>query len=410
MMGRVLKGEIGTAVRMLRRNRGRSLLTMLGIIIGVASVVTVAAIGQGISQQVAQQTERLGSDLITVRPGQITSSSGVLSGFANGSASYGTLSTHDVAVIAAAPNIKTAVPLSIVSANVQTTQNNSSFTLPVIGTTPDFPAMLDQSVAYGSFLDGQATDANKVILGAHAAEAMFTQNVPLGQTVRILGQSFIVAGILKEAQTPPLSLDLDFNNAVIMGNDEAQILTNNSAHIYEILARPVNASQTNQVVDQLRGLLLAAHGGQQDFVVLKQDQTMAVSSTILNLVTALIAGVAAIALLVGGVGIMNVMLVSVTERMHEIGIRKAVGATNRQILRQFIIEAAVLSITGAVIGIIVALFIAVTLQLTTSLAPAVTWQAVVLACFAAVLIGIVFGIAPALKASRRDPISALRNV
>ena len=410
-MGRLMKGEIGTAIRMLQRNRGRSMLTMFGIIIGVASVVTVVAIGQGVTQQVAGQTQRLGSDLITIRPGQIATDGGLLSGFGQLSGvSGGMLSMHDFAVIAGTHGVKTALPLSVITGGITVDETKRHYDVPVLGTSAAFPDMLDQSLAYGTFLNDDAANDNKVILGAHTAEALFTQNVPLGQTVSILGQEFIVAGILNESQAAPLSIDPDFNDAVFMSNDAAQALTNNNAHLYEIFARPNRPDQTDMVVDHVRGALLAAHGGQEDFTVLKQSQTIAVAGNILALLTALIGGVALIAMLVGGVGIMNVMLVSITERMHEIGIRKAVGATNREILRQFVIEAAVLCVAGALFGVLLAMAIAVVLNLLTNLTPVITWQAVTLSCLASIAIGIVFGAFPAVKASRKDPISALRDI
>lgn len=412
-MGRLFKGEVSTAIRMLRRNRGRSLLTMFGIIIGVASVVTIVAIGQGVTDQVADQTERLGSDLITIRPGRILASGdGSLLddlGQWHGIESGGALSQHDVDVVRALHEVKTAVPVSLVSSGVSVNHGKRHFGLPVVGTEASFLPMLNQKVAFGTFLT-DSTASNKVILGAHAANQMFDQNVPLGQTVDILGQEFIVSGILDESQTAPLSIDLDFNDAIFIANDEAQALTSNNARIYEVLARPVDPNKTGNTIDKIRGSLLAAHGGQDDFTVLKQSQTIAVANTILQLITALIGGVAVISLLVGGVGIMNVMLVSVTERMHEIGIRKAVGATNRQILRQFVIEAGVLSVSGAAFGILLAAIIAISLRVFTDLTPVITVPIVIIAALVSIIVGVLFGSIPALKAARKDPISALRNL
>jgi putative ABC transport system permease protein len=241
------------------------------------------------------------------------------------------------------------------------------------------------------------------------AQTLYQQNVPLGQTLEILGQEFIVTGIFSDFQSVPFSGDIDFNNAVFISNQQAVAVTKDHAQIYEMLVRPDKLQETDLVVDRLNGSLLAAHGGQQDFTVVKQSQTILVANNILHLLTTLIAGVAAIALLVGGVGIMNVMLVSVTERMHEIGIRKAIGATNLQILRQFIIEAAVLSVSGAVGGIALSYAIAITLRLFTDLQPVISWQVAVGACIIAIGVGILFGAAPAFKAARKEPIGALRN-
>jgi len=408
-MGRVMKGEFTTAIGTLRRNRSRSVLTMLGIIIAVASVVTVIAIGQGVTAQVSDQTAKLGKDVITIVPGQ-TSPSGILDGFgAFNQPISGTLSQSDVRVITQTPGVKTVLPLSLVAGGVTSGQDKHHYDLPVIGTTADFPRLMDQSVAYGGFFDDTGDAVNKVVLGVNAASTLFDQNVPLGQTVTILGQQFIVAGILSSSPTVPFAANADFNDAVFIAGNEAQVLTNNTARIYEILIRTASADQTATVAGRLSDKLFAAHGGQRDVAVLQQGQTISVTNNILQLLTLLTVLIAAISLLVGGIGIMNVMLVSVTERMHEIGIRKALGATNRQILRQFVVEAAVLSVVGALTGVVIAAVIELILRVFTSLTPAVTWQAPVMACLVSVAVGVLFGAIPALKAARRDPISALRN-
>jgi putative ABC transport system permease protein len=269
--------------------------------------------------------------------------------------------------------------------------------------------LLNQDLAYGSFYSDDRTGYDKVVVGSQLAHALFSENVPLGQTVTILGHQFVVAGIFNDFQIAPLSIDTNFNNAAFIQYASAKDISNNSAPIYEILARSQHVSQTDAVVRSLDSSLLAAHGGQHDFTVLKQSQTIAVTDRILNLLTALTAGVAAIALLIGGVGIMNVMLVSVTERMHEVGIRKAVGATNRQILGQFITEATVLSVAGTVLGVLLSVAVVVLLRIFSPLSPVITWQVAIIACFVAIGVGVLFGSAPALKAARKDPIEALRN-
>jgi putative ABC transport system permease protein len=238
---------------------------------------------------------------------------------------------------------------------------------------------------------------------------MFGEDVPLGQSFSFHGQTFIVRGVMNEFAKAPLSLDVDFNNAIFIPYSTAQAITNNTASIYEILAKPGAADETDAAISNIRETLNKAHGNQQDFSVLKQNQNLAVSDSVLSLLTGLVGGVAAISLLVGGIGIMNVMLVSVTERMHEIGIRKAVGATNRQILNQFIVEATLLSVFGGIIGVAISFIIDGALHALTDLAPVITWQAVIIATGVSLVIGVIFGSAPAFKAARKDPIDALRN-
>ena len=407
------KGDIKTAFHTLRRNKARSLLTMLGVIIGVTSVVTVVSIGEGVKQQVNAQTEHLGKDLITIRPGQLLnqSVSSQLGGndLLGNVSRVGALSNQDINTVFKTPGVASSVTHSLVTSNVISSESKRPYNALVIGTNALLPTMLHQGLEFGSFFSDNQTSVNNVIIGSHVAQVLFTENVPLGQTITILGQQFVVEGIFNDFQPAPISIDVDFNNAVFIPYTAAEQITNNDSPIYEILARPQSVNQTNLVANNIRSSLLAAHGGQHDFTVLEQSQTLAVTDNILNLLTALIGGVAAIALLVGGIGIMNVMLVSISERMHEVGIRKAVGATNRQILTQFITEAAVLSFSGGFIGVLLSLIVDICLRILTNIAPLITWQIVALAFIVSVGIGLLFGSIPALQAARKDPIEALRN-
>jgi len=403
------KGNTRAAIKSLHRNRWRSLLTMFGIVISVASVVIVVSISQGVQNQVGAQTNRLGKDLITVRPGQLLNAGG-LSGLGGPWTSFGgQLNADDVAVVGKTPGVTASAPLSVVSGGVTSNENKRHFDAPVIGTTSQLPVLLNEGLAFGAFFDDGPTGVDKVVIGQRIAQSLYDENVPLGQTLSVLGHQFIVVGILNDYVTAPLSPEVDLNSAVLIQYAAARAITNNNTPLYELLARAVSVGKTDEVAAQLNARLLAAHGGQQDFTVLKQSQVVAVTGRALSLLTALTAGVAVISLLIGGIGIMNVMLVSVTERMHEVGVRKAVGATNRQILEQFLMEAAVLSIAGAVVGIVVASFVILALRIVTPFEPVVSWQIALIAMAVSTMVGMLFGSAPALKAARKDPIEALRN-
>ncbi|MGH7141943.1 MAG: ABC transporter permease [Candidatus Saccharimonadales bacterium] len=412
-MPSLTKGNVKTAFHSLRRNKTRSLLTMLGVIIGVTSVVTVVSIGEGVKQQVNAQTEHLGKDLITVRPGQLLpqtipselSNLGLLSNVGT----VDSLSSRDVNTVQRVQGVKNVAPLSVVDSNVVSGETHKPYNALVLGTNTQLPSILRQGLAYGSFFGSSSDSADMAVIGQHVAQVLFDENVPLGQTLNILGQQFVVAGIFNNFQTAPLSVDVDFNNTVFIPYTTAGQITDNNSPIYEILARPDRDNQTNHVVSRIDANLQAANGGQRNFTVSEQSRTLMVTGDILNLLTALIGGVAAIALLVGGIGIMNVMLVSIAERMQEIGIRKAVGATNRQILFQFMTEAAVLSVSGGFIGILLSLFINICLRIFTNLAPAISWPIIILAFLVSVCVGLLFGSVPALQAARKDPIEALRN-
>jgi putative ABC transport system permease protein len=408
-MKSLTRGHVKAGLDSVRGAKWRNFWTMLGVIIGVTSVITVVAIGEGVKQQISGQIHN-SNGLITVQPtalqvsGRGTGTFNLLSGLNL----TGTLTPQDVDTVAAAPGVASTVPLSVLTAKVTGSQSSYNTAL-VIGTTADMANDFNQTMQYGGFLTSEDVGMNAAVLGSQAALDLFNEDVPLGQTFTINGRQFIVRGVFNTFPATPLSATANFNTAIFIPYDVAESMTDHTAETYQILAQPTHIGQASQVANTIQARLLKSHGGQKDVSVLTAGQTAATSSSILDLLTRLIAGTAAISLLVGGIGIMNVMLVSVTERMHEIGIRKAVGATNRQILSQFIIEAGLLSLTGGIIGIIIAGLVDVGLRLATNLQPIITWQIVVVATVVALLVGIVFGSIPALKAARKDPIEALRS-
>ncbi len=382
---------------------------MSGVIIGVTSVITVVSIAQGVKQQVKGQINKLGQDLITVRATPV----GV---GASGSQGLGVLATFNVVNalpaadytrVSRVSGVASAVPLSLLDGQIKGDQVIADNV--VIGTTDQLPDALNQPLAYGVFFTTDEADTNVAVLGQRAAQRIFSENVPLGRSFSFRGEQFIVRGVFDAFDATPLSGAADLNDAVFIPYDIAGRLSQNAVPLFEVLARPSDPKQVDRAVKAIDSQLLKAHGGQHDFTVQKPAQSLAASNTILDLLTKLVAGMAAISLLVGGVGIMNVMLVSVTERMHEIGIRKAVGATNRQVLNQFLVEATVLSVVGGLFGILAAGIIDIVLRIFTSLQPIISWQIVLLAVGISVVIGMVFGSAPAIKAARRQPIDALRN-
>jgi putative ABC transport system permease protein len=406
------QGHLKAGINAVRNAKMRSFWTMLGVIIGVASVITIVSIGEGVKQQISGQIHHFGDDLITVRPAQLQTSSdsgnknlNVLSGLSI----TAPLTAKDYSAVKKTKGVDASAPLTIATGTVSGEHGayKDGF---VIGTTGDLPNLLNQSLAYGSFISDEDDQGAKVaILGQHAIDEMFDVDVPLGHTFKFHGEEFIVKGIFNKFSSAPLSQQADFNNAIFIPNGVAEDLNHNTAPTYAILARASSDKQTAAVSRAVERSLNKSRGSNNSYAVLTGDQNLESSDGVLNLLTRLIAGIAAISLLVGGVGIMNVMLVSVAERMHEIGIRKALGATNRQILSQFVIESSVLTLTGGIIGIIIALLVDVVLQLTTNLKPAMSWQIVAIATAVSLLVGIIFGTVPAVKAARKDPIEALRS-
>jgi putative ABC transport system permease protein len=397
-------GNLRLAYRSIQNARGRSLLTMLGIIIGVMAVVLVVCIGQGIKQQIAGQLGRYGKNTLTIQPGTAGGSGSVLGGFSGTTTSL--LSGNDLRLVQKAPGVQYAVPLSTTTGSMK---GDNTIDAPfIVATTADFPNVINQSIQYGGFFDSES-NSKTVVLGETIAHKLFNDNAPLGQTLTWRGRQFVVAGVFSDFDAPPFSLEADFNNAVFVPYSTAQELTGSVLGMYQIVAKAGGDTALPQTVHAIQTALVSAHGGAHDVAVMRADQDDAGSDRTIHLLTVLVAGAALIALIVGGVGIMNVMLVSVTERMHEIGVRKAIGATNRQIMRQFMAEAFVLSTGGAVIAVVLSCATVFLMRFYTSVHPVFVWQIMVIAPLFAIAVGLFFGSLPALKAARKDPIEALRH-
>lgn len=408
-MSNISRGNLKMAIASVRSSKWRSMLTMLGVIIGIVSVVMVVGIGEGVKQEIARQSDQFGKDLITIRPGgSRTSKTMTNADLLFGLNSMSGLTENDLQVVKNSNHVRLAAPMSLIPGAVQAGERKLSSTL-VIATNGDLPQALNKPIAYGDFFSSDSDDQNFAVIGKNLAQNLFDAYVPLGHTFTFRGQTFIVRGIFDDFQSTPLSPSANFNDAIFISYKAAQRATGTSPQMYSILAKPDAPENTESAISAIDHNLQTARGGEHDFSVLDQKHNIAASSDVLSLLTTSIAAIAAISLLVGGVGIMNIMLASVTERTHEIGVRKAIGATNRQIMNQFMLESAVLSLFGGVVGILISLFGVLLLRVYTSLKPVVSWQAIVIATLASLIIGMVFGVTPAVKAASKDPIEALRH-
>lgn len=404
-------GNVKMAIEAIRGARWRSLLTTLGIVVGVVSVVTTVSLGEGAKRQVVGQINQAGPDLITIRPGAAAKRdhNGQLTGPGLlGSLNVGAFSQRDFEAIRQAPGVRMASSLSYVT-NTASHGDQTYDDGFVVGTTEDLPALLNQKLAFGAFFSGDESRQNVAVIGKRVAEQLFGENVPLGRAFTIRDQEFAVRGVFEEFPTSPLVPNADYNRMIFIPQDTAIDLTDDTARLYQILARPESPRHVDETAKAIDAALYKVHAKQRDFAVLRQEDNLALAHDTLNLLTVFVSSVAAISLIVGGIGILNIMLVSVTERTHEIGVRKAIGATNRQILSQFLTESAILSLAGGFLGIIMSLLVNYLFRIFTDLTPVLTWQIIGVAVGVSVSVGIVFGITPALKAARKRPIDALRH-
>ncbi len=405
-------GNVKMAIEAMRSSQWRSLLTMLGIIIGIVSVVTTVSLAEGTKRQIVGQINQAGSDLITVRPGRPYAPNQSKDHIANlgllGTLGTGSFNEADYRLIEMTPGVKRAVPFSYVNGAPQTAGRSYDAGL-VIATNDGLPNVLNQKLQYGGFFEKDDSKRNVAVIGRGVAEQLFQENVPIGKLLTLRGEQFVVVGVFEPFEASPLTPQADYNDAIFIPLEASKKISDGQAQIYQVLARPTDPNHPDAVIQAVTNNLRQAHAGQTDFAVLRQADTLALATDVLDVLTNLIGGIAAISLVVAGIGILNIMFVSVTERTHEIGIRKAVGATNQQILGQFLTEAVILSLLGGLLGLLVSLLVNYLFRIFTDLTPVLTWPIMVGALLVAVAVGSIFGVTPALKAARKHPIDALRE-
>ena len=396
------------AGRSIIGNKLRTFLTMLGIIIGVAAVVAINSIGQGVKQLVTNEVSGLGANVLIIMPGKAAGSGGGGGGFTAGLGAS-TLTQQDVTTAQHNSDVSTVAPMSIISAIVAngTTQDPASS---VIATTPSYlEANPSQKIGSGRFLAAADTLANVAVLSSDSRDTLFGKDATaVGKAITIRGQAFTVIGVLQAPDASQSGFGGAASSMVYIPTGTAQALTNATLQINRIVAQAKSTSAVQPAVDSLTSQIKKNHGGQEDFSVLTQKDILATFNTILSALTGAISAIAAISLLVGGIGIMNIMLVSVTERTREIGVRMAVGATPLNILLQFLVEALTLAVAGGMLGVALGVFAAGRLAAKFGWPTLVRPDIVVISvCFSG-LVGVVFGLYPARKASQLDPIDALR--
>jgi putative ABC transport system permease protein len=403
-------GHLKTALSSLSQSRWRTTFTMLGIIIGICSVVTIVSLGEGLKNQILGQINQLGSDVLTVRPGKVDNKKGSITDLNLYSfLAPSTLTTKDVSAIKSIPGVGEVVPINFVT-NTAKGDSGEFSNLFVAGSNSKLSDILHQNIVYGSFYSDDDNNQNFAVIGSDVSATLFGVLNPVGSTIHIVGQDFIVHGVLAPSGGNLLSIaQADLNSSILIPMGAAQGLAAGHTNILQIFVKLKPGANVNSVKNNINKTVTNVHEGSADFTVLTQKQLLSVSDQLVNAATSFLTGIAAISLLVGSIGIMNIMLVSVSERTREIGIRKAIGATNRQILNQFLVEGLVLSIGGGIIGIGVSYLINLLLRLYSNWKPIISLPILLLAVGVSITAGVLFSMTPAFKAARKDPITALRG-
>ena len=407
-MAFMLTDHIANAYQALRRNRARTLLTVLGIAIGIASITCILAISGGVQQMIGKQVGDIDGHLAVIRPGQQTRDpNALLSPVAQQTFSTSTLTEADVAAVAKVPGVQAAVPLMTIDGTVKTDQNTISNNV-VLATTPDFDKVADFSMKSGQFLD-EITDDNTAVIGEDLSNELFNTDRPIGQTFTMRGVEFTVVGVIKRKDNPINFNNINLNQAVVVSFERGQLFHQGRAQIQQIDVLVDRSADLHKVTGSLQDTLLSSHLGEKDFIIATGSDIARPTNKLFSAITDVMTAIAAISLFVGGIGIMNIMLVGVAERTREIGIRKAVGASHGTILSQFVIESLIMSLLGGLLGYLLGITIAFGVSIFLYFTPAITWQTAVAALVMAVVVGVLFGIYPAIKAARKNTIESLRQ-
>jgi len=401
-----IKNILKSAFRSILKNRMRSLLTSLGIIIGVAAVIVMVAIGRGASERISKQISSMGTDLLMVRPGM-----SMFGGVSRGAGSFNRMTFADVERIKAeATYVKSVSPY--VRSNAQVIGGGNNWSTSINGVSPEYLYIRNFEIASGEmFGERDVASRRKVaVLGKTIADTLFKGSEPVGEEIRIRNTPFTVIGVLKPKGVSGPGGDLD--DVVLVPATTALYRLKGGTYIDMIYASALSKDHMYDAEKEIISIMRASHriedGAEDDFRVGNQAEIIQMASETTATMTMLLGSIAAISLIVGGIGIMNIMLVSVTERTREIGIRLSVGARPGDILHQFLTEAIVLSLTGGTIGVAISFLVGALMSRYTSFTTTISPDVILLAFSFAGLVGVFFGYYPARKAAALNPIDALR--
>ncbi len=399
----LVRDHFSNAFESLRSHRMRTFLTCLGVGIGVSSITAVLALGGGATQLISNQVKALDGNIAVIRPA-VKASQDITS---QQNFSSSTLSEADYRAVEALPLVETAVPLAIINGSASKNNTRPDGTT-IVASTPDLATMADLKLSSGQFLD-EVTNQQTAVIGQQLSIDLFGNDQSIGQTFTIRGKTFTVIGVLKRLNDPINFNTVDFDHTAIIHLSAAKDVNGNSSAVQQINIQAKDNTQLPGAISEVRKALTSLHSGDTDFTILSGSDIAEPTSRMFSIVKAMTIAMAVIALVVGGIGIMNIMLVSVVERTREIGLRKAIGASSAHIVWQFLIEALIISLVGGIAGYTIGMIAAFGISTFLPFDPAITWQTAAISLGLSIGVGIVFGLYPAIKAAQKDPIESLRH-
>ncbi|MFZ1360647.1 MAG: ABC transporter permease [Candidatus Saccharimonadales bacterium] len=406
----LLSTHLSNAVESLRSNRMRTSLTMLGVTVGIASMTLILALSGGATKVVSDQVDELGGNIVVIRPGNPVEPSNLSSITSPLSSAFATsnLTEGDVENIRSLPNIESVAPIMVITGSVRA-EGNTPPHAAVIATTPDFITITNFAIRDGDFISPD-TNSDTAVIGSQLSVDLFGTDQSIGKLFTIRERPFTVIGILKPLNRPINYNNVDFDNTAIISLEGGKQFHQNVAHIQQIDVKATSASKLPTVSTAIKHKITGTHNGEADVTILSGDELSRPTSQYFYTIAATMAVIAGISLIVGGIGIMNIMLVSVAERTREIGIRKALGASNSHIVSQFLIESLAMSISGGIGGYILGYLLGFVVSRSfLTFDPLFSWEITAAALGISVIVGTLFGLYPAVRAARKDPIEALRQ-
>lgn len=404
---RLLRMHIENAIESLRANRMRTFLTILGVVIGISSIVVIFALSGGANSIIQDQIKSGGGTIAVVRPKDISSSNKNIINSVATSQNFlqSSLREDDFRNISKIKNIIATAPLA--SFNSKIKGDDKEITTNILASTPNLDQITGIKVAKGEFITN-SSNARTAVIGYQTAVSLFGSPHALGKYISIKGENFLIIGILEKQSSIVNFSNIDFDNTIILNYDEVKNIMGSSPQIQQINIKFNTINNSDIVQHNIEEVMRNSHKGEIDYEILIGKNITHSSSDLISMGSAILALVASISLIVGGIGIMNIMLVNISERTREIGIRKALGANNNQILLQFLIESLIISSVGGFFGYLLGYSFSFTVSIFLPVSPVISWQIMVLAAGLSVIIGIIFGMYPAIRAARKDPIESLR--
>ena len=408
MSPRVLKTNIENAIESLHANRLRTFLTMLGVMIGIASVVVIFSLSGGVGSMISNQIVAEGGALAVVRPKELTANDkNVITSLATSkSFTQSSITNEDLGMISKIKEVSAVAPLANFSAKVRGDGEEKYANL--LATSPNLDQTVSLKVREGQFIADSA-NANTVVLGNQMAIDLFGTTQAVGKEIAMKGEKFIVIGVLAHQSSSINFSNVDFNNTAIIPYETAKRIIGDNLQIQQVNIHAKSINSLGAIQKQIESDLLKKHNGERDFEVLTGKNISHPSDKFIELSTLILAIVASVSLVVGGIGIMNIMLVNVSERTREIGIRKALGANNRHILFQFLTESMIISLGGGFFGYLIGYAFSFGVSMFLLFSPIISWQIALLVCGLSTVVGVIFGLYPAFRAARKDPIVSLRQ-